>query len=277
MKEMIKWLNGIPWATRPKGMKWSESPRSGYFWWRTMWHLIGGLIIGLIAFAISFIPGAYPFSFAVLGASLTGVIYWKELSERQPRSKTIIDTTAWLLGFLIIALSTNAVFAQTNCRRHDCSDDTTGVWGNEWITHDPAPEWTEPPIFPTTKRCYEYALWDIPLDAYTHVQKNCDGYLTDDEGNVRYLPPRPGFSPYKNFQPIYLITYNFVVRLCLNDSLCGPWLPFLNDTEDDGPDYIGLTGGKYVCWGSDSQGACELMCYPSAPLWYYGQIRECEE
>ena len=188
---------------------------------------------------------------------------------------------------LSLFLATNAM--SQNCLRHDCSDDTLGEYGNEFITHDPAPEWAtrSTAITPETRRCYEYAAWDIPLDAYTHLQQNCDSWVwNEDQQRHIYQPPRPGFNPYAvkgegvgSWHPIYAIAYYFAMRSCIGhgteEERCGNWMPFINGNPAD-RDYIELVGGLYACFRSNHQGFCEYRCTPGAVLQFYGNIRECE-
>ena len=200
--------------------------------------------------------------------------------------RTILAAIWIILGIMILWTTLKPVGAQENCRRHDCSDDTVGVYGNEWITHDPASEWNtrSTAITPETQRCYEYAAWDIPLDAYTHLTKKCDSWLWNDDlqGHV-YQPPRPGFNPYgvEGFHPPLAITFYFAMRSCIGldtpEQRCGSWQPFVNDDPLYGPDYIELVGGLYACFNSNpTQGFCEYRCTPGAVLQFYGNIRECE-
>lgn len=99
---MWAWLNKIP---QMLGVRWDDKGIAGaWFWSRQGFHFAGGVIIGIVSLLVSLIPGAKPYTYAVSGSLLSGIIIWKELSEepRQKWYKTVLDITFWGAGFLLV-------------------------------------------------------------------------------------------------------------------------------------------------------------------------------
>jgi len=110
VKKLYEWIKDLPSRMAPKGMKWSESILSPYFWFRQIFHLLGGLTTAFIGGSIPYWCGAGIWGFVISGALLSTFVLWQEtgdLKKGQSWYKTAIDYVAWMvLGFLPVAIAT---------------------------------------------------------------------------------------------------------------------------------------------------------------------------
>ena len=102
LEDLLNFLYKIPDKTKPKGMKWSQSILSPYFWWREMWHAIGGSLIASLGW-VARLLGAGIWGYWILGTLLFGTILYLEIDDikhEQPWYKTLVDVTFWMIiGF----------------------------------------------------------------------------------------------------------------------------------------------------------------------------------
>lgn len=80
-----------------------------YFWMRQVFHFLGGALVGLGAYGLSFL---WPYMWAVAGGILLTVILAKEVFENRSGQvwyKTPIDVAAWFCGFWLMFAMLGAV------------------------------------------------------------------------------------------------------------------------------------------------------------------------
>lgn len=103
--KVLNFLFSIPSRTYWKVVHAGDAyrPTTGYFWWREAWHFVGGF---LVASPLWFARPLW--LFLILCCALAGVLVVAEVDDAnrgQPWWKTVLDMTAWFLGFSIVLLA----------------------------------------------------------------------------------------------------------------------------------------------------------------------------
>jgi len=97
--KFINWFVAIPNMTYPG----SNVDGVAFFFWRQLWHFIGGLAVGAVA-ATAYLLTGWPWIVGIIAAFAALVLASTEVEDQalgQPSYKTLIDLCVWGLGFIL--------------------------------------------------------------------------------------------------------------------------------------------------------------------------------
>ena len=106
LKDFVGWLEALP----KKVCRWQPGVWNRYQLCRQGFHFTGGLLVGLAAYLLSLVIPVQ-LAYAILGSILAFVVIYKELSESQPKIKTLMDIMFWAIGYFIV-MALDVVFTK---------------------------------------------------------------------------------------------------------------------------------------------------------------------